>query len=177
MPQVRGRGRTSSLEGYDITMEMGALPAQMLEEARGKKRLFREAAVAGIMEAQAYTQSVLWEHTPHGSGLARTLVGFDPPSAFDKEPMGYIGWMAPASRYLLFVELGTKPFSPPLGPLQVWAARKFGDIRVAFRARGSIAAHGIKPQRFVLAAAEEAQPIAGRIMLARVLAYINEFEG
>lgn len=163
------------LEAFDITMELGALPAQLREEARGNKRLFREAAAAGIMEAQAYTQSVLWNHTPQGTGLSRTLTGFDPPLIYDREPMGYIGWMAPASRYLLFVELGTKAFKPPLGPLMVWAGRKVGDVSLAFRAYGAIQRRGIKAQKFVQAAAAEAQPVAGRIMLERILRYINGF--
>jgi len=161
-------GRTSHAEAFDVQMEFGALALQLLEEARGNPRLFRAAATAAIMEAQSYTQGVLWAHTPRGTGLASTLAGFDPPAPYDREPMGYIGWMAPASRYLLFVELGTRPFRPPIGPLMIWAGRKFGDPNIAYRAYGAIKRKGIKPQRFVLAAAEEAQPVASRIMLNRI---------
>jgi hypothetical protein len=147
----------------------------LIEEVKGNPRLFRLAAVAAIMEAQAYTQGVLWSHTPRGTGLASTLTTFDPPSAMDREPMGYIGWAAPASRYLLFVELGTKPFKPPLGPLLFWAGRKFGNPAIGYRAFGAIQKHGIRKQEFVLRAANEAQPIAGRIMLNRIFEYINNW--
>jgi hypothetical protein len=130
------------------------------------------AAIAGIMEAASYTQGVLWTHTPRGTGLASTLIGFDPPVSTDREPIGYIGWMAPASRYLLFVELGTKPFRAPIGPLMFWAGRKFGDPSIGYRAFGAIRRKGIRKQEFVKAAAAEAQPIAGQIMYNRIVEYL-----
>ena len=168
-------GRTTHAEEFDVTVEFGALCLQLLQEAKGNPMLFRTAATAAILEAQAYTQGVLWAHTPIGTGLSRTLTGFDPPVPYDKEPMGYIGWQSPASKYLLFVELGTRPFRPPLNALMVWAGRKFGNVSIAFRAQGAISAKGIKAQKFVLAAADEAQPVAGRIMLNRIWQTINEW--
>jgi hypothetical protein len=162
-------------EAFGVEVLLGALPRQLVEEARGNQKLFRGAAVAAILEAESYVTSVLWTHTPRGTGLASTLIGFDPPSPYDREPMGYIGWMAPASRYLLFVELGTRPFTPPIGRLMFWAARKFGDASIAWRAMGAIRAKGIRKQLFVKAAADEAQPIASQIMLNRMHLYFMEW--
>lgn len=168
-------GRTSHAEAFDVEVEFGSLCLQLLEEARGNPLLFRSASTAAILEAQAYVQNVLWAHTPVGTGASRTLLGFDPPNPYDREPMGYLGWNSPASRYLIFPELGTRAFRAPLGALMVWAGRKFGNVTMAFRAYGAISRKGIKKQAFVLAAADEAQPLAGQIMLNRIWKTINDW--
>lgn len=58
------------------------------------------------------------------------------------------------------IERGTRPFYPPIGPLRVWAARKFGlgdaeALSVARAVAATIAKRGIKPRHFFRKAMRE----------------------
>lgn len=76
-----------------------------------------------------------------------------------KSGNNWIGiWGTWNCKYAIFVEKGTAPHVPPIGPLKDWAARKLGDERAAYAVRHKIALQGTKPQPFLLPAADKHFP-------------------
>lgn len=51
--------------------------------------------------------------------------------------------------YANFVDAGTGPHWVPIGPLLAWAGAKFGDTKIAYMIRSSIASHGTQPNSYV----------------------------
>ena len=117
-------------ETYGIKVTYGALP-QAIMDARRNPALVRRAQTEAIAAAMPYLWRKLGTATPQGAfGFAgkHVTVELDPAG-----PVGHVGYAEPASGYMRFVEDGTRPHWPPLkapdggpGPMQVYAARKFG---------------------------------------------------
>jgi len=76
-------------------------------------------------------------------------------------PVGRVFLTAPADRYGLFVEVGTRPHFPPPGALDGWVRRRLGitgdrEVReVAFLIGRKISRHGTKGQFFFARALAE----------------------
>ena len=122
------------------------------------QRGFKEApAVARAELLRAGQEAVLMLKSaivgafPHHSGVTSTSFSS---SAFST-PMGVLGLVGSAAPVALFVELGTKPHTPPIQPLIQWVQDvlgKQGDeafiaargIQRKIRARGTPAKHVIR---------------------------------
>lgn len=102
-------------------------------------------------EAVLMLESAIVGAFPHHSGVTRASFSS---SAFST-PMGVLGLVGSAAPVALFVELGTKPHTPPLQPLIQWVQDvlgKQGDeafiaargIQRKIRARGTQAKHVIR---------------------------------
>ena len=123
--------------------------------------------------------------TPVNYGLLRASISW--PTGFDLQGSaidtlrGIIGAGNQISaagmstmEYVDYVEWGTRPHWAPIQPLKIWALRKFGDERIAYRVRATIARHGTRGAHMFLKAwweggEEKAKEIWDK-MLERVLA-------
>lgn len=76
--------------------------------------------------------------TPHAFGTLRSSIQ---PTVVRSASV-IVGRVATNSPYAQPVELGSKPHWPPIGPLLLWAKRKYGDPRVAYIAQRAIARRG-----------------------------------
>ncbi len=73
------------------------------------------------------------------------------------EPSATGGRIVVDAPHASYMDLGTRPFTPPLKPLFDWARRKFGvdaseAWRIAFAVRRKIALRGLKPRHFMMRA-------------------------
>lgn len=155
-----------------MRVEFGALPIHFIDD-KISPRLMRDAQIAAIDYVESLVQRVFTENTPIGVGFAYMNVQYERPNRFDSQPSGFVGYAAPASTYMLFVETGTQPHVPPIGPLIYWAGRKFGDTKIAFVVRRAIMKRGTKPQWFVKRTQEMLIPPVSMMMLDRIESYLN----
>lgn len=134
--------------GFSVNIQMGRLPARLVME-RANPRLVRQAATEAVNLAGPFVVQALARNTPDGAtGKARQSVMYEP-AIFSPTPRGFVGYGAPASLYIGFVDSGTRPHTPPTAPLVLWAYYKFGDPRVGYLVAKSIARRGTKPQHFL----------------------------
>lgn len=87
---------------------------------------------------------------PHDAGLLRASIN----PKIDPSPIPMWGKVGPSLKYGLFVELGTKPHWPPIGPLKGWA-RRHGVSPYALQA--AIAKRGTRAQPFMRPALEKSK--------------------
>lgn len=161
---------------YDIKVDYGALPAELVRE-------FLHAHIVNVAAAQAinfagpYVQRKLSENTPVGAtGKARQSVIFEParPAGF-REVVGFVTYAAPASLYIGFANDGTRAHFPPITPLSYWAARKLGDARLGWAIARHIARFGTPPQKFVERTKRETEFMAAEMMQAAFTSYFNQW--
>lgn len=156
-----------------VIIEFGALPQVILDDLKNPT-LIRDAQIAAIDFVQPLVQRVLWQNTPVGTGLARTLIQYERPNRYDPDPVGRVGYAEPASNYMIFPEIGTPPHWSPLQPLMMWGARKFGDPMVGWYVRFAIARRGTRAQWFVKRTAEELIGPATSMMIDRLNSFFAE---
>ncbi len=78
--------------------------------------------------------------------------------------------------HAVFSDKGTRPHSPPIGPLIVWATRKFGldedeAVRVAWAVRKKIEREGIAPRNWMAKAMAE---IKGEVLNAEIMRELEQ---
>lgn len=106
-----------------------------------------------MTESGMLLDAMVSARTPVNYGMLRSSISF--PTGFDKQGSildtlrGIVGAgeMSGASgtstaTYVDYVEKGTRPHWAPIGPLKLWAIRKFGDERIAYMVQRKIAARG-----------------------------------
>lgn len=144
-------------------------PKEFAEYLRGLTGELEQAAIRGMREAAA-------------EGVGLVVAEIDAADAVDTSglrqsvrteelPKGAIlGTFAP---HAPFVEYGTRPHWPPLGPLQLWAVRKLGvdpdeAEEVAEGIARSIAWAGTRPRRFFAKAMKRVRKLARKRVLEHV---------
>ncbi len=75
-----------------------------------------------LIEATALLEHEVIDATPTATGLTRASIG----SFITELPDGLLGVVGSAQTHVEYVELGTRPHFPPLGPIQDWVRVKFG---------------------------------------------------
>ncbi len=107
------------------------------------ERGFREAPqvaqremLAAMNEAMALLEADVVGNFPKHTGLTRGSIASD---AF-ATPTGVLGVVGSPAPVALFIELGTRPHTPPLAPLVDWVA----DILGKTGGEGFVAARGIQ---------------------------------
>lgn len=87
-------------------------------------------------------QREVQDRTPVGAtGILRGSIA----SEVRGTPVQIRGAVATPQAYALPVEEGSRPHWAPIGPLLLWARRKLGDERAAYRVRWAIRLRGTKP--------------------------------
>ena len=131
--------------------------SQLAKEFGPKGLLKRQKKVLYEAAYKACLKSILGfnKMTPVDKGL---MASANSVSKFNENEI-HIGNTAP---YAAHVEVGTRPFKPPLKPLVEWAARKLKKpktsrvvISFAKAVQRKIMKKGITPQRFIKRATEE----------------------
>lgn len=119
--------------------------------------ILAEEMDTGMDESGMLLTAMVAARTPVNYGLLRSSIGW--PSGFEKSGLldtlrGVVGAGdqmsgsgVSTSTYVTYVEEGTPPHWAPIGPLKLWAMRKFGDERVAYAVQRQIARYGIKSVR------------------------------
>lgn len=172
MPGSSKRGSND----YDIIVSMGHLPEVLMKDAKDPK-IMRAAMIAAIDYVEPLVQRVLWENTPVGTGLARTLLQYERPdkgaAKVTREMTGRVGYAEPAGVYMYNVEVGSYPHWTPLQPLMLWAARKFGDDLIGWYVRFNISRKGTRPQWFVKRSQEALINPVREMMIERMSEVLN----
>lgn len=166
---------------YGINVEYGALPAALMDP-RTSPRIVRTVRTEAIAAALPFLQAKLARATPEGAtGKAGQSVTVEMDRA---TPAGFVGYAAPAAGYMPFVEFGTRPHWPPRGPLELYAARKFGYAagspearRAGFLIARKISRHGTRAQHVVREVADANRGQAQRIMAAAAVSAFRRATG
>lgn len=155
-----------------IKVTLGRLPQRIADETT-RPTMWREASTMAINIGTAFVQRRLTLNTPRGAtGLAAKSVTMEVEQLGDSI-MGRVGYAAPASLYIRYPNYGTRPHWAPIGPLRLWAARKFGNERIAYAVQHKIAREGQRAQRFVeYTYAEVAKPVV-KLMAKAVAGYFR----
>lgn len=132
----------------NVTLDAGDF-AQLADLWRRGPDVTREELLAAMTDADVLLQGELMQQLPAGAGGAAGLRG----SVFRKEESladNVIGVVASGKPYAAYVELGTKPHTPPIQPLIDWVEAVLGlrDVEAkgaAFAISRSIGARGTKP--------------------------------
>ena len=135
----------------ECKVTMGPVPQELMRGANGQ--LIEQAATAAITTGGLYMQRELARNTPEGAtGKAGQSVYFERRGTLS----GFVGYYPPASLYIAFPDQGTRPHWPPRGPMELYAARKFGYAlgspearRAGFFLARAISRHGTRAQHFV----------------------------
>jgi hypothetical protein len=149
------------------------------------ERTIVEEMEKAMTESGMVLTTMVAARTPVNYGLLRASISW--PTGFDLQGSaidtlrGIIGAGSAVSAsgtstmdYVDYVEWGTGPHWAPIAPLKLWALRKFGDERIAYRVRAAIAKHGTKGAHMFLRAwwegGEDKVKQIWDAMLTRVLA-------
>jgi hypothetical protein len=135
-----------------VQVTMGRLPKELRDAPAGMVNRAERAAVSAGMP---YLMRHLALATPTGAtGKARQSTTME--MSLGPSVRGFVGYGGMASRYIGFVNTGTRPHWPPIAPLVYWAARKFGygigspeAKRMGYLVARSISRKGTKAQRFI----------------------------
>lgn len=122
------------------------IPNIPLLRRRGASKALREEHSRFIVRALERASTVAREITPVGATallkgtiITQTLIGQQ------ADVVGQVIWAQP---YAKFVDQGTPPHTPPIGPLLLWARRVLGDERAAYAVRAKISKVGTDAQNF-----------------------------
>lgn len=164
-----------------IRVQYGRLPATIMADPQG---LYRVTGRAALAVGLPYVQRRLALNTPSGAtGKARQSVTAE--TGLGSAPIrGFAGYAGMASLYIGFVNDGTAPHWPPIGPLQYWAARKFGlpvgspqAKRAGYLVARKISRKGTKPRQFIEQVVTKDGPQARRLMTDAINAAVARWEG
>lgn len=95
-------------------------------------------------------------------------------SSVDYRRLSNGGRVAVDAPHAGIMEMGTRPFTPPIEPLKEWALRKgLADNEkdakaIAFAIRGAFQKHGIKPRHYMAEAIQKVIPIIGEEIRAEL---------
>lgn len=141
-----------------VRVQYGAIARRLMADTGG---VVREAQRAAIDAGGAFLMTALAVKTPVGAtGKARQSVRYEPPGAASPH-RGTVGYTYPAAGYIFFANDGTRPHTPPWGPVAYWATRKGlnpGAVWWGIRKRGTRAQH------FIEATVREYRPTAQALM-------------
>lgn len=122
---------------------------QLLDAAPAMRGIVEEEIDSAMSESGMLLTTMVSARTPVNFGILRSSIqfptGFEvrgrPASAFEGLVAAGKIQMAGTSPhvYANYVEFGTRPHWPPIGPLKLWALRKFGDERMAYIVQQRIA--------------------------------------
>lgn len=140
------------MRGYAVSVKYGSVPRMLRDQPTQVVVTAQRAAVGATLP---YLQRRLALATPVGATtIARGSVV--PEMRFGQPVAGWVGYSAPASGYIGFVNRGTRPHFPPIEALAYWAARKFGypvgspeARRIGYLVARRISRFGTKGQHFV----------------------------
>jgi hypothetical protein len=164
-----------------IHVGYGTLPAAIMADPQALYRVTGRAALAAGLP---YVHRRLALATPSGAtGLARASVTSE--SGLGVAPVrGFVGYAGMSSRYIGFVNDGTRPHWPPIGPLAYWAARKFGypvgsaqAQRAGYLVARAISRRGTKPRLFVERVVIKDGPQARRLMSDAIASAASQWRG
>lgn len=139
------------MSDFDINVTLGRWPKELRDQPRAIALRSQRAAVSAGMPL---LQRHLALATPVGIGLARASVITRMESGMTVR--GFVGYSGMPSRYINFADTGTRPHWPPIAPLTLWAARKFGYAvgspeakRMGYLVARKISRKGTKAQMFI----------------------------
>lgn len=164
-----------------IKVTYGALPASIMSNPRG---LYIATGRAALAAGLPFIQRRLSLVTPSGAtGKARQSVTAE--TGFGIAPIrGFVGYAGMASKYIGFVNDGTAPHWPPIGPLAYWAARKFGlpvgspaAKRAGYLVARAISRRGTKPRLFVEGVVTKDSARARKLMSDAIAERVARWEG
>ena len=111
----------------------------------------RQLASDTYGKAMRESVAILYRKTVINFPVGATSIGRNSIKSSTRVEIGrgvrLIGVVESQINYVLFVETGTRPHTPPIAPLKLWAKRKYGDESRAWATRGWIKKHGTRPQR------------------------------
>lgn len=145
-----------------ITVSPGQLGARMGHDEKARHLAWSAATYAAALMGARVIRSVV----PVNTGDARRSVVVERLSDGVHGPVARIVVKAP---YVAYHEAGTRPFTPPLGPLFAWAKSQAANLgitsdsdmwRIAVGIRNRYAREGIKAKWFI----RDAQPKLARIL-------------
>jgi hypothetical protein len=122
----------------------GARPALIQEHARFITRALERGASLARQVTPVGATALL-----KGTIITQKLIGQQ------ADVVGQVIWAQP---YAKFVDEGTAPHIPPIGPLLLWAKRVLGNERAAYAVREKIKAEGTEPHNFVEATRQLVAP-------------------
>jgi len=162
----------------EVTVHMTALPRALARSGYPAAKVL-QARRAAVGEGSAFLMRQLGKNTPVGAtGLARQNVSMDVGLV---EPEGHVRYAYPAALYMPFVERGTRPHWPPLDPLALWAARKFGYAvgspqarRAGYLIARKISRVGTKGQHVVRDTANANRSQAQRLMRGAAMGVLRQ---
>ena len=130
----------------------------LIERLKNTPEIAEEEARTFLETVLAYLQRLVQLNTPIGTtGLLRRSIKTD----IYGEKINMRGVVFPSAEtagYAEPVEEGTEPHWAPIGPLKLWAQRKFGDPDIAYAIRGKIAKKGTKGAHMFKKAIERSKP-------------------
>lgn len=110
----------------------------------------REALLTAMIDADALVQGELQRELPRGAGGAGGLAGS---IQREEHPLAdnVLGLVYSDRPYAAYVELGTKPHTPPIQPLIDWVEARLGErgrtaVGIAHAIKTTIARRGTEPK-------------------------------
>ncbi len=135
----------AELISYEVEgMEELVAKANHLKD--GSAKVVREFLDKAAHSVEAKAKDIV----THDSGLLRSSIT----PLVDPSPMPLWAKIGPSKAYGLYVEMGTRPHWPPIGPLKDWARRHHIS---PYAVAASIAKHGTKAQPFMKPALENSK--------------------
>ncbi len=125
-------------EFYQIKIDP---PGGEAVKAREVRAVGMDILKSTTFAAEQVLRDPIVENTPHAFGHLRASIATPQPIVTADTILGQVS--TPIS-YARPVETGTKPHTPPIGPLLLWSKRKTGDTRAAYIARAAIRRRGTR---------------------------------
>ncbi len=125
-------------EFYQIKIDP---PGGEAVKAREVRAVGMDILKSTTFAAEQVLRDPIVDNTPHFLGNLRKSIATPQPIVTADTILGQVS--TPIS-YARPVETGTKPHTPPIEPLKLWAKRKLGDERAAYAVQKAIQRRGTR---------------------------------
>lgn len=161
-----------------VSVDLGAVPASLVAQAKGRPRLVHGMMDAAVNAAGPYLQRHLALATPRGAtgGLAQHV--YFERSQIGGKPQGFVGYAVPAGLYAPFVEEDTRPHWPPRAAMEYWVQRvlRVPNVRqVAYLISRKISRVGTKGKHMVADTASQQRSATQNLMANAAVRHVQQF--
>lgn len=133
-------------KGGVVNLEVKIIGDEELKRAfREVPEVIRKELGEAVMRAGYFLESKAKAEAPVNTGQLRGSITTQGAFFSGEDVTAKVGTNV---KYAPFMEYGTRPHTPPISALKVWARQKFGDERIAFAVQKAISRRGTQGRKY-----------------------------